>query len=184
MSLRLSGGRKLISPPGEMARPTTARVRQAVMNLLACDLPGARWLDLFSGSGVMACEALQRGAAAVVAVEQDRRVGAAARRNLTAVAASLAGASEVPQVSVLAREVLGWLGSAPVEGFDLIYADPPYSAGLHGPVAELVARRGWLRAGGSLVWECASGNVPEVPPGWEVRDQRRYGGTTLLILVR
>ncbi|MFS6825881.1 RsmD family RNA methyltransferase [Cyanobium sp. ATX-6F1] len=47
--------------PGEIARPTTARVRLAVMNLLAPDLAGARWLDLFCGSGVMGCEALQRG---------------------------------------------------------------------------------------------------------------------------
>ena len=78
MSLRLSGGRRLQSPPGSAARPTAARVRLAVMNLLAAEIPGCRWLDLCSGSGVMACEALRRGASEVVAVEQGsprRRCG-------------------------------------------------------------------------------------------------------------
>jgi hypothetical protein len=65
--LRLSGGRRLLSPPGLVARPTAARVRLAVINLVADQLPGCRWLDLCCGSGVMACEALLRGAALAVA---------------------------------------------------------------------------------------------------------------------
>ena len=71
MSLRLSGGRRLQSPPGNTVRPTSSRVRLAVMNLLAAELPGCRWLDLCCGSGVMACEALQRGAREVVAVRTN-----------------------------------------------------------------------------------------------------------------
>ncbi|MCP9850729.1 16S rRNA (guanine(966)-N(2))-methyltransferase RsmD [Cyanobium sp. Morenito 9A2] len=184
MSLRLSGGRKLISPPGEIARPTTARVRLAVMNLLAPDLAGCRWLDLFCGSGVMGCEALQRGAAAVVAVERHHRVAAAARRNLEAVALGLAGSGKRPSTQLEAREVLGWLESAPVTAFDLIYADPPYGAGLHGPVAERIAQRGWLTPEGRMVWECSSTAIPDVPDGWALRGQRRYGSTSLLILSR
>ncbi|MCP9915001.1 16S rRNA (guanine(966)-N(2))-methyltransferase RsmD [Cyanobium sp. ATX 6F1] len=184
MSLRLSGGRKLISPPGEIARPTTARVRLAVMNLLAPDLAGARWLDLFCGSGVMGCEALQRGAAAVVGIERDRRVAAAARRNLEAVALARSLASEPPSTQLVAQEALGWLESAPVAPFDLIYADPPYATELYGPVAEWVARRGWLVEGGRMLWECSSKAIPELPKGWTLQDQRRYGGTSVLILSR
>ncbi|MCH9713851.1 MAG: RsmD family RNA methyltransferase [Cyanobacteria bacterium] len=90
MSLRLSGGRKLQSPNGQTARPTPARVRLALMNILAAELPGCRWLDLCSGSGAMACEALQRGAATVVAVEQDRGHAAVVRANLEAVRGGLA----------------------------------------------------------------------------------------------
>ncbi|MFM7362202.1 MAG: RsmD family RNA methyltransferase, partial [Cyanobium sp.] len=56
MSLRLSGGRRLQSPPGSLARPTSSRVRLAVINLLGARLAGCRWLDLCSGSGAMACE--------------------------------------------------------------------------------------------------------------------------------
>ena len=126
----------------------------------------------------MACEALQRGAAAAVAVERDRRVAAVAQANLELVATSLPPAA----VTVHRREVLQWLGSEKPIPFDLIYCDPPYRAGLHGAVAEAVMRGGWLAPKGVLVWECGSDALPSVPPGWLVRDQRRYGGTTLILL--
>ena len=181
MTLRLSGGRKLRSPLGQSARPTPARVRQAVMNILAPDLPGCHWLDLCSGSGVMACEALQRGAAAVVAVEQDRRHAALVTANLKAVAAGLAAPGQIQGVRA---EALGWLRTAaarcPQRPFDLIYADPPYGAGLYGPLAAAVLAGGWLRPGGSLLLECASQNLPQLEPGWRLSDQRRYGTTTVL----
>jgi 16S rRNA G966 N2-methylase RsmD len=111
MTLRLSGGRK----PQRTARPRASRVRQAVMNLLTGEIPGCRWLDLCCGSGAMACEALQRGAAEV------------ARANLEAVLRGRPGAPEgtPPRARVDCDEVLRWLGRASASGFDLIYADPP-----------------------------------------------------------
>ncbi|WP_216904782.1 16S rRNA (guanine(966)-N(2))-methyltransferase RsmD [Synechococcus sp. CCY 9618] len=188
MTLRVSGGRRLQSPPGATARPTASRVRLATMNLLAREIPGCRWLDLCSGSGAMACEALQRGAAAVVAVERDRRIAAVARANLEAVLAGRppASCSAISRVHVACDEVLRWLdaprGAEVEEGFDLIYVDPPYAAGLHAPIAAAVARGRWLAPGGTMVWECGSEAVPDDPPGWERRDRRRYGGTTLVML--
>ena len=182
MSLLVSGGRRLQSPPGSTARPTAARVRLAVMNLLAAEVPGSRWLDLCCGSGVMACEALLRGASEVVAVERDRRIAAVARSNL---AATLGGRT-AQRVEVVQADVLRWLASghskAPPSSFDLIYADPPYAAGLHGAIAAAVRSGRWLAPGGTLVWECASDGIPPDPPGWQRRDCRRYGGTTLLLL--
>jgi 16S rRNA (guanine966-N2)-methyltransferase len=185
--LRLSGGRRLHSPRGEVARPTTARVRAAVMNMLAADLQGCRWLELCGGSGVMACEALQRGAAAVVLVERDRRVAAVARENLRAVAAGVAlQGGGPPPVVVVEQEALRFLehgaagsGSAP---FHLIYADPPWEAGLHGPLAEAVAAGGWLAPGGTLVWECRRGTPLEPPAGWRERRRRGYGTSELVLL--
>lgn len=212
MSLRLSGGRRLLSPPGDLARPTAARVRLAVMNLLADELPGCRWLDLCGGSGVMACEALQRGAREVVAVERDRRIAAVARANLEAVsrggAARQGGKASSPppglhrpqgnppggeaagfapvKAEVVNEEVLRWLARG-AEGsgrqpFDVIYADPPYAAALHAPIATAVETGGWLQPGGTLVWECASDALPPVPGGWQIRDLRRYGGSTVVLL--
>ena len=200
MSLRLSGGRKLDSPVGQVARPTPARLRLAVMNILAGRLAGSAWLDLFCGSGVMACEALQRGAAQVVAVDQDRRMVATARRNLEAVAQGVATGPGLAPL-VVQREVIGWLASgiqgsgikgsgikgsgiqAPnADGFDLIYADPPYAAGLYGKVAAAVAAGGWLRPEGLMLWECSTKEFPPVPVGWELKDQRPYGSSTLLQL--
>lgn len=181
MSLRLSGGRKLQSPPGEETRPTAARVRLAAMNLLAAELQGCRWLDLCSGSGVMACEALQRGAAEVVAVERNRRVAAIAAANLAAVARGLQGE---PRVRVHCGEVLRFLGATAPQPFDLIYADPPYAAGLYAGISAAVGSGGWLAEEGILVLECASANIPALPPGWRLRDGRRYGSCALQLLER
>ncbi len=184
MTLRVSGGRKLQSPPGAIARPTASRVRLAVMNLLAADIPGCRWLDLCCGSGAMACEALQRGAAEVVAVECDRRVAAVARANLAAVGGGQSGVpgETAPRWRVECSDVLRWLQRSPPAGFDLIYVDPPYASGLYTPVAAAVQSGGWLKATGTMVWECASDSVPTVPQGWTAADERRYGGTRLVLL--
>lgn len=181
VSLRVSGGRRLQSPPGETARPTAARVRLAVINRLAPRLGGCRWLDLCCGSGAMACEALQHGAARVVGVERDRRMAAVARANLEAVAS---GRTDSPSVAVEAAEVVRWLARPRLEaaGFDVIYVDPPYAADLYGPIAAKVRQGGWLNAGGTMVWECASQQVPEIPPGWQEVKCRRYGGSSVLFL--
>jgi 16S rRNA (guanine(966)-N(2))-methyltransferase RsmD len=189
MTLRLSGGRRLQSPVGATARPTAARVRQAVLNLLAAELPGCRWLDLCCGSGVMACEALQRGAAEVVAIERDRRVAAVARSNLDAVAAGLGAGPDGPRQRVITADARRWLACDPpgLNGaaagrFDLIYLDPPWPAGLHAPLSEAIAGGGWIQPSGTLVWECPSKAVPSAPSGWTLRDQRRYGGSTVVLL--
>ncbi|MCP9809198.1 16S rRNA (guanine(966)-N(2))-methyltransferase RsmD [Cyanobium sp. HWJ4-Hawea] len=184
MTLRLSGGRKLLSPPGQTARPTTSRVRLAAMNLLAHDIPGCGWLDLCCGSGLMACEALQRGAQRVVAIEQDRQVARIAKANLETVAQGL---GHGPKQQVVQAEVLSWLGKGKAaEGcqFQLIYADPPYQAELYGQIGSAVLKGEWLSPGGLMVWECSSRALPAVPEGWLLEDQRSYGTTSLMLLKR
>ena len=113
-----------------------------------------------------------------------------ARRNLEAVAQGRAPGPG-PAPLVVQREVIGWLASgiegsgiqAPnADGFDLIYADPPYAAGLYGKVAAAVAAGGWLRPEGLLLWECSTKEIPPMPVGWELKDQRPYGSSTLLQL--
>jgi 16S rRNA (guanine(966)-N(2))-methyltransferase RsmD len=147
------------------------------MNLVADQLPGCRWLDLCCGSGVMACEALLRGAALAVAVEQDRRIAAVARTNLEAVGQERA--------RVICQEARRWLASGPASEenrFDLIYLDPPWPAGLHGPLTEAVAIGGWLASGGTLIWECDSTAPPALPAGWRERRRRSYGGSSVVLL--
>jgi 16S rRNA (guanine(966)-N(2))-methyltransferase RsmD len=163
-------------------------VRLAVLNLLASELSGCRWLDLCCGSGVMGCEVLQRGARLVVAIDHDRTTLGIARRNLEAVNAGMNPASDL---RVIRADLPQWLMHGPAQqlgeeaegGFDLIYADPPYASGLYAPIAEAVAASGWLAEGGRLLWECSSQTYPEVPYGWQLSDQRRYGSCGLMILV-
>jgi len=186
MTLRLSGGRRLLSPRGLATRPTPARVRLAVMNILANRLPGGCWLDLCCGSGAMACEALQHGAARVVAIERDRRTAGVARSNLMAVAAGLAAdPAGRAVVEVVADDAVRWLQRGRPAGqppFDLIYADPPYAAGLYGPISAAVAAGGWLAGEGLLILECATSAMPPLVAGWQaVGPARRYGQSSLLI---
>ena len=178
--LRLTGGRKLLSPRGSQTRPTTSRVREALMNILSPRLPGSRWLDLFSGSGVMGCEALQRGAAMVLAVESNSRTARICEQNLGLTQQDCQGDSSA---RVIRSDVVSWLSRSWNEpGFDLVYLDPPYMKGLHQPVLDRLLSGRWLKQGSLVICE-HSGNQPlEVGDGWQPVDQRRYGATGLLIV--
>jgi 16S rRNA (guanine966-N2)-methyltransferase len=112
-------GRRLKAPPGSDTRPTSDRVREALFSILG-DVEGLRVLDLFAGSGALGIEALSRGAAEAVFVEQSRRAADAIRANLRAVGD--------PPAEVRAGSVAGYLGRASGERFDLVFADPPYSS--------------------------------------------------------
>jgi len=137
---------------------------------------------------VMGCEALQKGVAAVVAVDQDRHMQATTRSNLEAVARGL---PQPVSVEVVGQEVLRWLGARAQQryggtpmagGFDLIYADPPYSAGLYGAVAAAVSQGAWLKPAGLMLWEHATTTEPDVPSGWKTVKHKHYGSSSVLML--
>src|SRR5438552_1589008 len=130
MSLRVTAGtlrgRRVPVPPRDV-RPTSERARQAYFNIVAERIEGARFLDLFAGSGVFSFEAVSRGAASSTAVESNRRYAAAIE--------GLARQWGVA-VSVIAQDVfkaLPKLGS-----FDLVYADPPYDFERYDELVEAV----------------------------------------------
>ncbi len=162
--LRLSGGRRLLSPGGRTARPTTSRVREAVMNILAPHLQDCRWLDLCSGSGVMGCEALQRGARCVVAVDQDPQCIRVSRSNLSVVAESR---SPAPEIRTERRELISWLRKGwSQEPFDIVYFDPPYDQGLYEPCLIALAEGNWLHQDSLVVCEHRSNLNPEPGSDW------------------
>ena len=178
MSLRLSNGRRLLSPPGDRARPTAARVREALFNQLQGAVAGRSWLELCCGSAAMSCEALLQGAERVLAVEQDRRLALVARRNLLALGEAYDG-----RWQVVTADVRRWLNRCDDrcgEPFDLVYADPPYRAGLYGPVLEGLDAGGWLSPRGRVWLEAAADAPPSLTLGWGERRRRRYGSTVLL----
>ena len=178
--LRLTGGRRLISPEGMATRPTTARVREAVMNILAPRLKGSRWLDLCSGSGVMGCEAIERGVSAVLAVERDRQCARICIENLNSVADQF---ETKPLVRVVRRDVIGWLKEKWKEDpFDIIYFDPPYEKDLYQSTLKLLSQGSWVRHNGVLICEHRSGQEPDGASDWTIVDRRCYGTSSLLLL--
>ena len=124
-------GRRVPVPP-KGVRPTSERARQAYFNIVGARIGGARFLDLFAGSGIFSFEAVSRGAASAIAVEQDKRNAAAIERLATEWTAP---------VTVMARDVFTALPR--LEGpFDLVYADPPYDFSRYD---ELLAAIGEIR---------------------------------------
>jgi 16S rRNA (guanine966-N2)-methyltransferase len=141
-------GRRLKTTAGETTRPTGARVRQTLFDILAPRVSGCRFLDAFAGSGGVGLEALSRGAARVVLVDHDAAAVAAARDN----ARALAGAGG--EVQVFRQDAETALQALADQGrlFDLVYLDPPYASPLYEPLVALAGAR-LLADGGVVVAE-------------------------------
>ncbi len=163
-------GRPLLAPPGDSTRPTADRVREALFSMLASRLgsfEGLEVADLFAGSGALGLEALSRGAAHCVFVENDRSALDAIRRNLAAL--------DAPG-EVLARSAEHAALPRPV---DLAFLDPPYGSGLAPAVlAKLeVAPGGWASV------ETGRGEAVAAD-GYEVDAERVYGKAKITLLRR
>ena len=183
MSLRLSNGLRLLSPPGDRARPTAGRVREALFNQLQGAVAGRRWLDLCCGSGAMSCEALLQGAEDVVAVEHDRRIAMVAKRNLSGLGEAYSG-----RWQVITSDVLRWLKRVGTHGpslaFDLVYADPPYQSELYGPLLVGLQSGDWLSPKGRVWLEASPERPPQLPMPWQELRRRRYGSSLLIEVSR
>jgi len=171
------GGRRISTPEGRDTRPTSDRVREALFSTLDSELglSGARVLDLYAGSGAVGLEALSRGAAHAQLVEQDPRALKAIRANVAALGVS--------GVTISATRVMALLSAGNQNPpYDLVFADPPYSAEEKDLTAmlEALAGGGWLADDAVVVVERSS-RSPE--PGWVEgvtgERGRRYGETTL-----
>ena len=161
-------GRRLRELEGLETRPTTDRVKESMFNILQFDIEGSRVLDLFAGTGQLGIEALSRGAAAAVFVEQRRDAAALVRDNLR-----LTGLAD--RARVVNGEALSYLASAG-ERFDLVFLDPPYAAGLWKPVLEAVSRFDILSDHGIIICESPQDEaLPEAVGSCRVHRTYRYG---------
>ena len=173
----LFGGRTLKVPKSDAIRPTQDRVREALFNILAPELAGAAFLDLFAGSGAVGLEALSRGARAVTFVERSRPHLETLRANLAAIAPKSAA-------DVVTADVYRWIASYAGPGFTLAFADPPYALGEekgYAGVLATLAARGVVRPSGLFVAEMTAVQKAEETPGWELLRDRTYGKTRLCI---
>lgn len=161
--------------PQQGLRPTKEMVREAVFSALAAQIPGARVLDLFAGSGALGLEAWSRGAAGVTAVEKVSAHCQCVQQNFQ----SLAGDSDLGDWKVVQADAFDFLQCG-AGSFDLIFADPPYDNADLPRLLEAVAGR--LASGGVLVFEMRSRGKADVPADWEVLKEKKYGETRLLFL--
>ena len=161
----VAGGRRLTVPPGRRTRPTSERAREGLFSSLG-DLAGARFLDLYAGSGAVGLEALSRGAETATLVEQD--AGALRVLRANAAALGLSGAD------VRGSSVERFLDD-PGEPYDVVFLDPPYALAID-PVLE----RSLPVVADLVVVERATRDGPPTWPNGVLSGKvRRYGDTSL-----
>jgi 16S rRNA (guanine966-N2)-methyltransferase len=181
--MRVVGGqlrsRPIAGPKGDGLRPTADRLRETLFNILmhayGDPVTGARVLDLFAGTGALGIEAISRGAAYVLFVDDGVQARALLRNNTESL--GLGG------VTRIFRRDATKLGPAhPLEPFTLAFLDPPYGKGLAKKALASARDGGWLVPGALVVIEEATSAEFVAPPRFEELERRRYDDTELIFL--
>ena len=184
--MRITGGRfrgrPLFTPQDDRVRPTSDKVRQAIFNLLQhhpqlddFSLEGARVLDLFAGAGTLGLEALSRGAAYCLFVDDSADSRALIRRNVEAF--DLTGATKIWRRNAAAPGRLDTLAA-----FNLAFLDPPYRRDLIEPALTAMHEGGWLVQDAVIVSESDEQDSIAPPGNYFAFDQRTYGDTMITLL--
>lgn len=161
-------GRKLLELEGLETRPTTSRVKEGIFNIIQFDIEGRRVLDLFAGTGQLGIEALSRGAASAVFVDQRRDASAIVRENLERT--GFAGKAQV-----ITGDAMAYLTSAK-EKFGLIFLDPPYTANLWTRALQTISQFDILQNHGIILCESPlEQDMPVLPPPYFQHRVYRYG---------
>jgi 16S rRNA (guanine966-N2)-methyltransferase len=172
-------GRTLAAPKTQAIRPTADRLREALFNILSHaygdPVAGARVLDLFAGTGALGIEALSRGAAFALFVDDGAEARALLRENVAAL--GLGGASRI-----FRRDATRLGPVHPLEPFSLIFLDPPYGQGLAEQALASARAGGWLTPDALVVVEESAKANFAAPDGFVERERRRYDDTEIIVL--
>ena len=172
------GGRRLHAPHGSRTRPTSDRVREALFMALG-PLDGARVVDLYSGSGALAIEALSRGASRADLVDSDRHARDAAHRNLE----ELGLLEHVRLWPLRLPGGLARLGEA-LAAADVVFADPPYGGADARALLSRLGEPGMLKPGGRVVLETHAKDEVPAEQGVLARERERKYGETIVHVYR
>jgi len=167
-------GRRLKRVPGNGTRPVTDRVKEALFNIIGLNVRGSMFLDMFGGTGSVGIEAISRGAARVIFLDNGREAVNTIRSNL-----ALTGFSE--QSEVVKVDALTYLERSPRGGFDYIYIAPPQSRGLWSAAMQLLDDNStWLNSEGWVIAQIQPNEYVKLKlKSLMLFDRRRYGNTML-----
>ena len=190
-NLRLIGGRRLESPNNIDTRPTTLMVREAIFNILKNTVENSNWLDLFSGTGSVSCEAYNHGAKKIVAIEKNKNNSKICLKNLY----SLQNIdNRKNDIEVICKDVLIWTKPNTERNisssndfnkikFDFIYLDPPYWANYYELVLNQIFNCNFIKKGTIVICEHSLDLDIKKNILWEVYDVRIYGQSKLTFLI-
>src|SRR2546423_3456173 len=172
-------GRALAAPKSQAIRPTADRLRESLFNILihayGDPITGARVLDLFAGTGALGMEALSRGAAFALFVDDGAEARALLRQNVEALG--------LAAIARIFRRDATKLGAAhPVEPFSLVFLDPPYRQGLAEKALASALAGGWLTPDALIVVEEAAAAEFKAPARFVESERRRYDDTEVVFL--
>ena len=191
-NLRLIGGKRLQSPNNIYTRPTTLRVREAIFNILNKRVENSNWLDLFSGTGAISCEAYNHGARKIIAIERNKINSKICWENLH----SLENIeNRTNDVEVICKDVLKWtkpnyernLSSGNMDlnklKFDFVYLDPPYEVNFYELVLNQIFNCNFLKKDSTVICEHSPNLIIKTSNLWETIDVRDYGQSRLTFLI-
>ena len=191
-SLTLIGGERIESPKSDKTRPTTLMVRQAIFNILNKKVNNSNWLDLFSGSGAISCEAFNHGAKKIVAVEKNRINANLCKKNLFSLKNSQLRQKDI---NIICKDVFPWikkyvgrdiLEKNNIENikFDFVYIDPPYKNNFYKNLLKDLFKSYLLTEKTTVICEHSKNEVINEDNIWKTIDTRLYGQTKLSFLVK
>ena len=191
-SLRLIGGRKINSPNGIETRPTTLMVREAIFNIFKNKVEDSNWLDLFSGTGAISCDAFNHGAKKIVAIEKNKDTSKICLKNLL----SLPNIEDRRNdIEVISKDVLTWTKPETDRNyfsktidfnkikFDFVYLDPPYKSNYYELVLKQIFNCNFLKKETFVICEHSPNIEIKKNSLWQIYDVRTYGQSRLTFLI-
>ena len=191
-NLKLVGGKRLQSPNNIYTRPTTLRVREAIFNILNNKVDDSNWLDLFSGTGSISCEAYNHGARKIIAIEKNKNNSKICLKNLLSLQDI---ENRKNDIEVICKDVLNWtkpnydrnLSSKIMDlrklKFDFVYLDPPYDVDFHELVLNQIFNCNFLKKNATVICEHSPNLHIKKSTFWETIDIRDYGQSRLTFLI-
>ncbi len=167
-------GRTIIAPKGQDTRPTQDYVRESLFNILQQIVPQAYVLDLFSGSGALALEAISRGAEFAALVDLAPQAITCIRKNVQ----SLGFEEQTAVLQCKWQAAIARLAGKQ-HSFTLVFLDPPYRMTETGEICAEMAERGILENDAMIVIEHRKGCDPTLDDRFTCKDSRRYGDTVI-----
>ena len=162
-------GRRLVGFKAPHIRPTTDRIKESMFNKMAPDLPQARVLDLFSGTGNLAIEALSRGADYVEAVEKSPKSLAIIKKNFTSLGIK-------DEIKLIQSDVVKYLKAHKGEAFDVIFVDPPFTQKMADEVMEALSLSSVGQNGSRVVIESGGHEkISDTYGAYLLEDRKLFG---------
>jgi len=191
--LKLIGGQKIYSPKTNITRPTTLMVREAIFNILGKEVENSLWLDLYSGSGSISCEAINHGAKKIIAIEKNKEIAMICKKNLLSM---IKPEEKDIKIEIISHDVFTWIRqtqkkSIPSkvinfekEKFDFIYLDPPYKEFSDKSILNLIFTSSFIKKSSVVIYEHSKNSFIEDSDIWKIIDNRKYGQTKVSFLIK